>query len=180
MGNPLGGFCAQHWFDLKQWLLVPCLTNAARLRRNESRVGWRPVVLEVVQCSVFALPNHSTARGAGCDATQRGFTERSCRCRINAGGRCLGSAITGRARPTRPCSRPLRAQDRAVFDTFWQRAAADGQLVGRLGQRGRSSRGGHWRWFGMCAPVAPGSSCPSPLCRRGTTARGADRPLCPA
>ncbi len=75
------------------------------------------------------------------------------------------------ARPTRRSSRPLRAQDRWFFDGQFggALAAAERQTVERLGQRGRSS------FFGCPCPL-----CRCSLCWRGSKARGADCPSCPA
>jgi len=40
------------------------------------------------------------------------------RATLNAGGTCLTSALYGRSRPTRRCSRPLRARDRWFLTDF--------------------------------------------------------------
>src|SRR5690349_16932987 len=70
----------------------------------------------------FSTLAQTKARGAECGSYQRGSAERSCPYRFSAGGTCLTSAIYQRTRPTRRCSRPLRAQDWWFLGSLFQRS----------------------------------------------------------
>ena len=63
-----------------------------------------PVVLHVVPFKVFSAPRGTSARCAACGSGQRGSSQRSCSCHLNAGRSCFTSAVYQRARPTRACS----------------------------------------------------------------------------
>lgn len=65
-GRPLGGSCAEGWLVLKPLFLVISLSDAVPLRRIESRVVWKPVLLDVIPVNAFAIQKHTEARGAGC------------------------------------------------------------------------------------------------------------------
>jgi hypothetical protein len=128
----LGGSHAEGRLVLEPLFLVVSLSAAVPLRRNESRVVWKPVLLDVIPVNACTNQKHTEARGAGCGSGSRGAAERRCSSLGKAGGACLRSAFAGRCRPTRPCSRPLRARDRWLFDGICDAlAAADGQAVGR-------------------------------------------------
>ena len=90
-GIPLGGPCAEGWLILEPWFLVLAHSDAVPLRTNESCEGRaKPVMLGVVPISV--IPSSAVARVG-----------------LEIGDSCLGSAMYRRTRPTRRCSRPLRA-----------------------------------------------------------------------
>jgi hypothetical protein len=67
-------------------------------------------------------PAHTNARYAACGSSRRGSAKRSCSGRGSARASCLNSAIYECSRPTSRCSRPLRARDRALFDTNRERS----------------------------------------------------------
>ena len=103
-GKPLGGSRAEGWLALKPSFLVLMPSDAVPLRKNESRVGWKPVVLKVIPVNAGAPQSIPKPVVLGVVPVNVVPPTAGAHGGVKAGDSCLPLAFYGRARPTRRCS----------------------------------------------------------------------------
>ena len=135
MPRPLGGSQTYSGLVLHGSCMVLWLTNAVLLRWNQSSVGCRLVVLDVVRSSAVSRRMHTKVSCAGCGSDQGGSTKRSCVYQFQRHEHMPRLGIL-QAQPPNRCVQPTASRARSLLFEGLQLARSRRLTHSTFGTRG--------------------------------------------